>query len=420
LENRGFVDGIDFTDLANARKLTPQEFTYHPQLGYITLNQSLNQDEVLAVAYQYTANGVTYQVGEFGNDGVMPPNTLILKMLKSVLLDVRLPMWDLMMKNVYSLNAFGISPEDFRLDVIYWNDETGVPIPFLPEGNLNEQLLLRVMELDRVNQNLDPFPDGFFDFIPDLTINPQNGRIFFPVVEPFGSNLKARLDPEFHDRYVFQQLYDSTRFRAQEETQLNKFFLRGKYKSSSGSEIMLNAVNIPPGSVVVTAGGARLTEDVDYTVDYNLGRVRILNEGILQSGMPIKVDFENNTLFNVQTRQFFGVNVDHRVNENLNIGGSFLHLRERPLTQKANLGEEPIANSIWGMNTQFQRDAPFLTRMVDRIPFISTKEKSTISFQGEFAHLIPGSPRAIQITDDETTYIDDFESSQTFIDIRNP
>ena len=420
LENRGFVDGIDFTDLANARKLTPQEYSFHPQLGYITLNQALNQDEVLAVAYQYTANGVTYQVGEFGNDGIMPPNTLILKMLKSVLLDVRLPMWDLMMKNVYSLNAFGISQEDFRLDVLFWNDETGVPIPFLPSGNLNEQLLLRVMELDRVNQNLDPMPDGFFDFIPDITIKPQNGRIIFPVIEPFGSNLKRKLDPEFHDRYVFQQLYDSTRFRAQEETQLNKYFLRGRYKSSSGSEIMLNAVNIPPGSVVVTAGGARLTEDVDYTVDYNLGRVRILNEGILQSGMPIKVDFENNTLFNVQTRQFFGLNVDHRVNENLNIGGSFLHLRERPLTQKANIGEEPIANSIWGMNTQFQRDAPYLTRLVDNIPFISTKERSTISFQGEFAHLIPGSPRAIRITDDETTYIDDFESSQTFIDIRNP
>lgn len=420
LENRGFEDGIDFTDLSNARKLTPQEFSFHPQLGYISLNQSLNQDEVLAVAYQYTANGNTYQVGEFANDGIMPPNTLILKMLKSTLLDVRVPLWDLMMKNVYSLNAFGISPEDFRLDVLYWNDETGVPIPFLPEGNLNEELLLRVMELDRVNKNLDPLPDGMFDFMPDITIKPQTGRIMFPVVEPFGSNLRRKLDPEFHDQYVFQQLYDSTRFRAQEETQLNKYFLKGRYKSSSGSEIQLNAINIPPGSVIVTAGGSRLQEDVDYTVDYNLGRVKILNEGILQSGMPIKVDFENNTLFNVQTRQFFGVNVDHRLSDDINIGGSFLHLRERPLTQKANLGEEPIANSIWGMNTQINKDVPFLTRLVDNIPFLSTKEKSTVSFQGEFAHLIPGSPRAITITDEETTYIDDFETSQMFIDIRNP
>jgi len=420
LENRGFTDGVDFTDLSNARKLTPQEYTFHPQLGYISLNQSLNQDEVLAVAYQYTANGNTYQVGEFSNDGVMPPNTLILKMLKSVLLDVRIPLWDLMMKNVYSLNAFGISPDDFRLNILYWNDETGVPIPFLPKGNLNEELLLRVMELDRVNKNQDPLPDGMFDFIPDITIKPQNGRIMFPVLEPFGSNLKRKLDPEYHDLYVFQQLYDSTRFRAQEETQLNKYFLKGQYKSSSGSEIMLNAINIPPGSVVVTAGGSKLQEDVDYTVDYNLGRVKILNEGILQSGMPIKVDFENNTLFNVQTRQFFGVNVDHRLNEDVNIGGSFLHLRERPLTQKANLGEEPIANSIWGMNSQINKEVPFLTRLVDNIPFISTKEKSNVSFQGEFAHLIPGSPRAITITDEETTYIDDFEASQTFIDIRNP
>ena len=419
LVNSGFVEATEFVELANARKLAPNEYFFHPQLGYLSLNQALNQDEVVAVSYQYVANGRTYQVGEFSNDGVTPPANLILKMLRSTILDVRIPMWDLMMKNVYSLNAFQVNPEDFRLDILYMNDETGVPIPFLPDGNLRDQLLVRVMDLDRVNRNQDPVPDGFFDFVPNITINPQNGRIFFPVLEPFGSNIERKLDTQAaRDKYVFQELYDSTKFRAQEQTQLNKYLMRGEYKSASGAEISLNAFNIPRNSVTVTAGGQTLTENTDYTVDYSLGRVKILNESILNSGMPIRVNFENNTLFNFQTKTFMGATFDHRVNKDLNVGGSILRLSERPLTQKVNIGSEPISNTIWGLNTQYNKDAPWLTRAVDKLPFISTKEASNISFQGEFAQLIPGSPRGIKLEGDETTYIDDFESSQTEIDIR--
>jgi cell surface protein SprA len=419
LVNNGLEEASEFIEIANARKLEPNQYSFHPQLGYITLNQSLNQDEVLAVAYQYTANGRTFQVGEFSNDGVTPPKTLILKMLKSTILNVKIPLWDLMMKNVYSLGAFQVDREDFYLEIAYWNDETGVPIPFLPSGNLKNELLLRVMEMDRLNNNNDPQPDGIFDFVEGITITPRNGRVMFPVLEPFGSNLAAKLDNETdREQYVFQELYDSTRFRAQEQTQLNKYIIRGKYKSASGSEISLNAFNIPRGSVSVTAGGTKLVENQDYTVDYTLGRIKILNEGILNSGVPIQVNFENNTLFNVQTKTFMGATFDHRINKDFNVGGSVLHMTERPLTQKVNLGDEPISNTIWGLNTNYQTDLPVLTRIVDAIPGIDTKEQSRITAQGEFAHLIPGSPRGIEINGSETTYIDDFESAQTFIDLR--
>ena len=419
LQANGFTSSIEYIELANARKLSANEFSYDPQLGYISLNQSLNQDEVLAVAYQYTAGGRTYQVGEFSNDGINPPKTLITKMLKSAVLDVRTPIWDLMMKNVYSLSAFQVDKEDFRLDVLYMNDETGVPIPFLPDGNLKNSLLVRVMALDRVNSNNDPYPDGLFDFVDGITIDRRTGRIFFPVLEPFGSHLADSLASDaLREKYVFQELYDSTRFRAQEQTSLNKFLLRGRYKSASGSEISLNAFNIPRGSVSVTAGGTALVENQDYTVDYSLGRVKILNEGILNSGVPIKVNFENNTLFNFQTKTFMGLTFDHRFNNKFNVGGSILNLRERPLTQKVNIGDEPINNTIWGLNTTYKDKAPYLTRLVDNIPFIDTKESSEIQVQGEFAHLIPGSPSGIEIDGEETTYIDDFENSQTTIDVR--
>lgn len=420
LNAAGFIEATEYVELTNARKLQPSQYKLDPQLGILSLNEALNQDEVLAVAFQYTAFGQTYQVGEFSNDGVNPPSTLVVKMLKSTILDVKTPVWDLMMKNVYSLGAFQVSQEDFRLQVLYMNDETGTPIPFLPNSNLEDTLLLNVMGLDQLNYNNDPVPDGLFDFVEGRTINAQNGRIFFPVLEPFGERLASSLSSqEARDRYVYQELYDSTRFRAQELTEKNKFLLKGQYKSSSGSVIQLNAFNIPQGSVTVSAGGAKLVENQDYTVDYNLGQVRIINESILNSGVPINVSFENNSLFNFQTKTFAGATFDHRVNDNFNVGGALLHLRERPLTQKVNLGDEPIANTIWGLNTQYNTEVPWLTRMVDAIPFIDTKEPSSINFQGEFAHMIPGSPNGIKIGDDgATTYIDDFESSQTNIDIR--
>ncbi len=421
LSAAGYQEAIEFTELSNARKLSPNEFSYDPRLGYISLSSSLNQDEVLAVAFQFTAGGKTFQVGEFSTDGVTPPQTLIVKMLKSTILNVKVPMWDLMMKNVYSLNAFQVNQEDFRLEVLYRNDETGTPIPFLPEGNLRNQLLLRVTGLDTLNNNGDPQPDGFFDFIPGITINPQTSRIIFPVLEPFGSDLAKRItDEEIREKYVFQELYDSTRFKAQNETQLNKFLIKGQFKSSSSSEISLNAFNIPKGSVKVSAGGQALQEGVHYTVDYNLGRVKIIDEGILASGTPIKVDFENNAVFNFQTRNFMGVNADYRFSDNLNVGATIVRLSEKPLTQKVNIGAEPIANTMWGMNASYSKDAPYLTRFVDAIPFIETKEKSNITISGEFAQLVPGSPRGIEIEGEPTTYLDDFESSQTTIDIKNP
>ncbi len=421
LNSSGFEEAIEYVELANARKLRPTEFSFDPQLGYISLSSSLNQDEVLAVAFQFTAGGKTYQVGEFSTDGVSPPQNLIVKMLKSTVLNVKAPMWDLMMKNVYSLSAFQVNQEDFRLNVLYRDDERGTPIPFLPDGSLSDTLLLQVMELDRLNNNNDPQPDGFFDFVPGITIRPQTGRIIFPVLEPFGSNLSRKLDTEeSKEKYVFQELYDSTRFKAQNETELNKYLLKGTFKSSSSSEISLNAFNIPQGSVTVSAGGAQLVENVDYTVDYNLGRVRIINEGILNSGIPIKVDFENNSLFNFQTKTFTGLNAEYEVNQNLNVGATILRLSERPLTQKTNIGDEPIANTMFGFNGTYTKEAPYLTRAVDAIPFVETKAKSNITVQGEYAQLVPGSPRGIEIGGEPTTYLDDFESSQTSIDIRNP
>ena len=420
----------NFAKLTYARKLTEREFTLHNQLGYISLNSALNADEVLSVAYRYTLNGIEYQVGELSTDVQVDnatPRVLFAKLLKNETLKTNLPIWDLMMKNIYSLGAYQISRNDFRLNIFRLDENTGIEKPQITEGqNTNGQLWLQLTNLDNLNQQNDRKPDGFFDFIEGITIDPLNGRITFPLVEPFGSDLAARFNPATEQgliqKYVFQPLYDSTKVDAQQLFQrLNRYYIRGTYQSQSGSEFQLNAINIPQGSVQVIAGTLPLQEGADFTVDYNSGRVRILNQALLNSGQPIRIKLENNELFGVQQRSLIGSRFDYRVNNKLNLGGTLMNLTENPLTQKVNIGEEAISNTIWGMDLNYNSNSRWLTRMVDKIPFVSTKEVSTITFSGEYANLIPGHPNALNFAGSRngTSYLDDFEASRSLIDIKS-
>lgn len=415
--------GVEYEKIESARLLTSSEYTLNESLGYISLNSTLSSDQVLAVAYEYTVAGEVKRVGEFSNSAIDAPQSLMVKLLKGTSFVPRYKNWGLMMKNVYSLRTYQMSSEDFWLDIMYTNEKTGTDINFLPAGAIDSVRLLTVLNLDNLNNQLDPYADGVFDYIEGITVNSQNGRIIFPVVEPFGSYLKKKIigdNPAYEkiaNEYSFQELYDSTQSRAQQIAEKNKFKLKGKYKSSGGSEISLNALNIPQGSVKVTAGAQELTEGVDYTVDYNLGRVKILNQGILESGTPIQISLESNTMFNTVTKTLVGAHLNYEFSKDLNVGATILNLSEKPLTYKVNIGEEPISNTIWGVNASYRTDAPFLTKAIDFLPFIETKEMSTITMSGEFAHLIPGHSRAIK--KEGNAYIDDFEGSKTTQDLKS-
>lgn len=446
------IEGTDYGKLENARKLNSNEFTYHPQLGYISLQQRLASDEILAVAYQYTIGDKVYQVGEFGNDGVTAtqvdnngtPSTqaLILKMLKSSLTNVEKPIWNLMMKNIYQLQgAYQLQREDFKFNIMYTDPS---PLNYITEASttapafsssVKDTPLLRVFNVDRLNSSNDPQDggDGFFDFIPGLTIDQTTGRIIFTTVEPFGRYLFEKLrnsaTEDYNDintynenqtKYVYRSMYRSTQAAALQESQKNKFQLKGKYKSASGDGIPLGAFNVPKGSVRVTAGGRTLVEGVDYTVNYQAGRVQILDPSLQASNTPIEVSVENNSTFGQQTRRFFGVNVEHKFNEKFLAGATFLKLKERPFTQKSDYGQESVNNAIYGAYTNFSTEVPFLTRLANKLPNIDTDVPSNISVRAEVAVLKPGAPQASNFDGVPTVYIDDFEGSQTTLDMRSP
>jgi len=428
LSNDGFVNGRDFERLSNARQLSPNEYTYNEKLGFISLNQALNSAEVLAVAYQYTLQGRTYQVGDLSNDGFSSPNALYLKLLKSTTVDVKNPMWDLMMKNVYSLGAYQVNPQNFLLNVWYSDPKEGVSVPVIPIPEVQNTPLLQILELDKIDQNQNSRPDGRFDFVDGAatmggTINAQNGRIYFPVVEPFGQHLidklsEAGVDDNRIEQIAYPQLYDSTKTVAQNNfLYLNRFKLKGSYQSASSDEISLNALNIPQGAVQVTAGGVQLIENQDFTVDYNLGRVKILNTGLLESQTPIKISVESNTLFSIQTRRLMGARFDYKFNDKFTLGSTIMNLNEKPLTQKVNIGDEPMNNTLWGFDAHYQDESRMLTDLVNAIPLISTTETSSIDASIEFAQLIPGHNKAVGKSG--TAYVDDFEGTISLIDLRN-
>ena len=416
LKSYGFTGGNDFEKIEQARKLNESEYSVNLNLGYISLNSALNTDEVLAVAFNYTANGKTYQVGEFSSDGINAPQTLVLKLIKGTNLSPKLPSWKLMMKNVYDLGANELKQEDFILDIVYLNDATGTYVNYLPDTKIQGHVLLNVMNLDNLNSQLDPGRDGVFDYIKDITLNPITARVIFPVVEPFGKHLRDSIGNQLlADKYTFQSLYDSTQTKAGQDAEHNKFRLQGSYKGSSSSEISLGTINVARGSVKVTSGGQTLLENVDYIVDYAQGLVKIINKGLLESGAPIQISTESEDLFSMQRKTMMGAYANYAFSDNFNVGATILHMQERPLTQKVDYGEDPISNTMIGMDLRYNTQSQLLTTLVDKLPFINTKEISTISVEAEYAQLFPGHSKVI--SSDGAAYIDDFESTKTAIDM---
>ncbi|HEX7585387.1 MAG TPA: cell surface protein SprA, partial [Prolixibacteraceae bacterium] len=416
-----FVGGKDYEKIEQARLLSESEYTMNPNLGYISLRSALNSDEVLAVAFNYTANGKTYQVGEFSSGGVNTvnaPQTLVLKLLKGTNLSPKIPTWKLMMKNIYDLNAYQLSKDQFVLDILYQDDQKGTNVNFLSEGRLNGHILLNVMNLDKLNSQLDLVRDGVFDYVEGITVSSSTGKVIFPVLEPFGKSLADSIgDPALIKKYVYSTLYDSTRTVAEQDAEHNKFKLKGSYKGASSSEISVGSQNLARGSVKVSAGGRVLTENVDYTVDYTSGIVKVINSGLLESGTPLQVSTESQDLFSMQRKTMLGAHANYAINDKFNLGATVLHMQERPLTQKVNYGDDPISNTMLGLDASFSSQSRLLTTLLDKLPFYATKEISSISFDGEVAKLIPGHSSVINKSG--TAYIDDFEATKTSIDLKN-
>ena len=419
LQAHGITGGKDFEKVESARLLKSTEYTLNPTLGYISLKQALNTDEVLAVAYEYTYQGKVYQVGEFSGDVTATDQSLYLKMLRGTTVSTKLPMWRLMMKNVYSLGAYQLQSKNFKLNIKYLSDTTGQEINYLPVGSIANKPLLQVMNLDRLDSNQESNSDGLFDYIEGYTVLSNSGKIIFPVAEPFGANLERKIgNADLAAPYVFKELYDSTLVVAKQFADKDKYSLVGEYQASNGAQIRLNAMNVPRGSVVVMAGGVVLTENSDYTVDYSMGIVTITNQSIIDSGANVSVTLENQSMFSMQRKTLLGLDAQYRFSKEFTLGATLLHFSEKSLTEKVNLGDEVINNTMWGVNFSYNKDFMWLTNLLNKVPTINATAPSSLRLNAEFAQLVPHKQKSG--SNKGSSYIDDFESTQTGVDLRSP
>lgn len=444
-----------------ARKLQPTDYYYNPQIGFLSINQPLQPDEVLGVAYQYTYNGRTFQVGEFSQD--VPPDTtgtsqrvLFLKLLKATSQRTNLPIWELMMKNVYSVGYGQLERQDFQLNITYEEPSLGEK-RYMPPNDVSDpykgQPLIALTNLDRLNNQNDPQPDGVFDFVEGFTVISSQSRIVFPVLEPFGRDLEYIYATQpLRDQYLYYPLYDTIKAIAQTYANLNRFKISGRSKSSglsmgagfaggfgAGAAGGLGALpgtasgeyqlgfNIPRGSVRVTANGQILQENVDYEINYELGTLRVTNPSILSSGIPVNIQYENNQAFGFQQKNFMGLRLDYIANKKLTLGGTIVRLGERPFFIKQLYGEDPIRNTMYGMDVDYRNNLPRLTKWLDKLPFYSTKAMSSVTATAEAALLQPGHAPQVNGTDRDgnrekggQVYIDDFEGTRANIDLRFP
>ena len=415
----GFVGGVDYEKLESARLLNSSEYTVNTSLGYISLKSTLQTDQVLAIAYEYTYGGVTYQVGEFASDIQDVNQALFVKSLKNTSNNPQQGNWDLMMKNVYYL-ASSVEKDKFRLDVKFQSDTTGVYLFYIPEQQVKDQTIIKLLGADRLDNNNKANSNGYFDYVEGYTIS--NGRVFFPEAEPFGDYMYKALTakgvaPDVAAKYSFTELYDSTKTVAKQIAEKDKYQLVGQFRGTLANVISLGAYNVPQGSVVVTAGGVTLTEGSDYTVDYSSGEVTILNQSIIDAGTAINVSLESNTDYAQERKTMLGLNWQYDFSKDFQISGTIQHLSEQALTTKVTMGSEPLNNTLWGFNINWKKESQWLTNMLDKLPFLHCTQPSVISFTGEFAQLIAGQASGVQ---DNASYIDDFENTKNTIDVSSP
>lgn len=432
------------------------DYTFDDQLGYLSLRQRLQDNEALAIAFRYVYQGQTFTVGDLteagGTTGGVNADRIVLKLLRpsnptQPSAGQGTAAWYLQLRNIYALQGRNFDDDSFDLDLSYAPPGQSSTRPTLPDSVLGQEPLLQLLGLDRVTRDLAPQPDNRFDFIPGYTIDPQEGLLIFPYLEPYGERLATLIEAEagggeaetLKEQYVFSSLYEKKKALARkEDSRYEVYQIEGTSQGSAGQSFYdLRAIfGVVEGSVRVTSGGQTLQEGTDYQVDYQGGTVTVINEQYLSDGRDLRIEFEQNAAFQAQKKTLLGARADYAWSDRMALGATVMRMSERAVVDKFRIGEEPIANTIWGVDGSIDLEPDWLTRAVDALPLVQTRARSTLALAGEFAQFRPGhtqtnaferTRRSLQDEDrdfyrdevDGISYIDDFEGFENTLSLKS-
>ncbi|NTW48164.1 MAG: cell surface protein SprA [Chlorobiales bacterium] len=417
--------------VGNFKQLTEGvDYIVDKSLGYISFLTQVNPGDAIAAAFEFSAQGkAPIKVGDFVLD--IPSGTqrrLVLKLIKPPdMTSADTPSWILMLKNIYSLGAANVQQDGFELNVLYEQPGQVPPetpnlpsTPRITDAQGNERTLLNIVGLDRFDQTNNPTPDSKFDFVSGLSINPERGLLILPYQRPFSTQIRTALESASAPigSFDYSEIYESEQYLAQRNGEKNRYIIRAKFKSTVQSSYNIG-FNVVAGSVVVSTSSGRLTEGIDYTVDYQLGTVEILRLDAIQSGSSLSIQYERNELLSIASKTILGARAEYQFSENFKIGSTFLQYSERPLADKIRVGDEPVLNNIFGFDVQYKTESRWLTKLVDALPLISTKERSEFSVNAEYAQILPSHPTELNTKLDPggVSYIDDFEGTKQIISL---
>ncbi|MCC6866116.1 MAG: cell surface protein SprA [Ignavibacteria bacterium] len=416
--------------IGNFVKLDASEFTWNRYAGYITLTGNLQAygKDAIAVAFKYSdSTGTGKQIGDFVND-VGPNAMLKLRLLRY---ESQKPpdqdpeytrLWNRMLKNIYNLGVRNIKNDPTNLDFnIFYTEPGQSPNPtYTGSGPRQGRSYLNITGLD-YRRNGDPstiVPDGdnAFDFFPGNTIDLTTGNIIFPSLKPFSETLiQKQIDTTFIGRN--ELIYVSSKTTVQNSGFI-KFSLKGKAKGDASSRYSLG-FNVVDGSVKVFNGSVELTPGVDYSVDYSLGELVIINASALVAGANLKITYETNDLFQLASKTLLGTRAELQLNKNSYIGFTLINLKQQTLNNKIRIGEEPTNNTIIGFDASTDIKTNFLTKLINKIPGYNTKDESILNLKGEIAFMLPDPNTLKSVIPSDNgeaiAYVDDFEGVKKVI-----
>jgi cell surface protein SprA len=392
------------------------DYILHPETGFISFKTQINDNDIIAVAFRQE-NGPGPTDDLFYGDFITANDTnivqkIVLKMVKPAYLQPTKDFadaWKLQLKNIYPVGGRNIKQEGFDFQIK--RETEGQE----PATNINSIRFLTAFGLDLYDASItNTNPDNFFDWRPNITILPATGEIIFPTLQPFGRNLPADLPSDMS----YNEVYDTSQTFARQVPIKDKWLLAGKYSGDVSSVYQLG-FNIVENSVKVLLNGRQLSSGADYIVDYNIGQLTIRNDAALVPGADLKISYEQNDLFQLASKTLLGLRGLFDFSTKTKLGFSILNLNQQTLSQKVRIGEEPLNNTIYGVDFTTGIDLPFITKGLDKI--ISTKEMSSFSVNGEYAYIKPD-PNTIKSTipsdqGKSIAYIDDFESAKKLIPI---
>lgn len=421
------------TERGRFRKLAAERYTFDQYLGTLRI-LNLRKDRTYAIAYrlqgQTQGDNDDIVYGTFQN--TLDPSDTTKLILQLVYRPNMQPafknIWARQRQNVYFIGATNVSkdPKDTRINFWYLrpNNDSADVLQGVPDK------LATVLGVDRVNNTSGAgTPDGVFDINLPYIFDAARGEISFPSLEPFRQGIRdyfqeKSLAAEGAIPYLYSAVYDTTRDAARLDAQHDRFVISGEVSGQSSNRINLpNAFNLAPGGVKVKLNGQTLVEYQDYRVEYFTGQVELLNPQALLPNANVEVEYEQNDAFNLATRSMLGVRLDLDTKSilrsrdvRLDVGMTLVNYAQDNPSARIRLGEEPLSNTMLGVDGQVSYNADWLTKALDWLPFYDTKAPSSISAKGEVAWMLPiPNTRVSEIASDNgaaAVYIDDFEATQ--------